>query len=76
MAIIRDNSKHYTYPPELDKFRKLIFCPLDFPEPPEVDEEQLFKWIKMRADKDAGKLAASWAQYCTQVYLVQQVLLI
>ena len=59
MAIIRDNSKHYQYPPELDKFRKLIFCPLDFPEPPEVDEEQLFKWIRMRADKDAGKLAGS-----------------
>jgi hypothetical protein len=59
MTIIRDNSTFFKYPPELEKFRKLIWCPLDFPEPPEVDEAKLFEWIQLRHDRDIGSLSGS-----------------
>lgn len=57
--MIRDPSKLRPFPKELEPYKGLIFCPLDLPDPPEIDEQRLFDYIAMRVEKDKGTLAGS-----------------
>ena len=61
MAIIRDNSQYYKFPVELEPYRSLIWCPLDLPDPPEVDEQEFFSWIHDCIKKDEGTVAGGVA---------------
>jgi hypothetical protein len=47
------------FPKELEPYRNLIFCPLDLPAPPEINEEQLFAYIAMRDQRDNGTYGGS-----------------
>jgi len=55
----RDPSVLRPFPSELEPYKGLIFCPLDLPPPPELDEERLFAYIRMRDERDRGTLAGS-----------------
>jgi hypothetical protein len=55
----RDPSLLQEFPKELEPYKGLIFCPLDLPEPPEIDEARLFAYIAMRDERDRGTLAGS-----------------
>ena len=55
----RDPSLLQSFPKELEPYKGLIFCPLDLPPPPKIDEERLFAYIAMRDEGDKGTLAGS-----------------
>lgn len=61
MTIIKDNSQYYNFPPELEPYRNLIWCPLDYPDPPEIDEDKFFQWIQSCIERDRGTIAGSVA---------------
>lgn len=57
----RDPSLLRPFPKELEPYKGLIYCPLDLPPPPAIDEEKLFGYIHMRHERDKGTLAGSVA---------------
>jgi len=57
--MIRDPSLLRVFPKELEPFKSLIYCPLDLPDPPTIDEEKMFAYITMRTERDKGTLAGS-----------------
>lgn len=57
----RDPSLKRPFPKELEPFKGLIYCPLDLPDPPAVDQQKLMAYIAMRHERDKGTLAGSVA---------------
>lgn len=49
---INDPSKFFKFPVSLEKYKHLIYCPLDIPDPPTIDERKIFEYIEERINID------------------------
>jgi hypothetical protein len=49
---INDPSKFFKFPGILEKYKHLIYCPLDIPDPPKIDEKKIFEYIEERIKID------------------------
>lgn len=49
---IKDPNNFFKFPDILEKYRHLIYCPLDIPDPPIIDEKKIFDYIEERIKID------------------------
>jgi hypothetical protein len=59
MTQIKTRTLEHEFPKELEPYKGLIYCPLDLPEPPEVDLDKLIDYLAMRDQRDKGTPAGS-----------------